>query len=72
MSELTELQSRLLALGGSFIAVNEDAVNIDDLLRSGHPGAIVRVIGSPANALQVVQFDNAPLGVVAGWISEEE
>jgi hypothetical protein len=69
---LTEHESRLLALGGSFVAVDTRYVNIDDLLAAHHPGSIVRCDGNPNDAIKVQHFDNGPLGVVAGWISEDE
>jgi hypothetical protein len=77
MSDYTmpEGDRRLLELGGGFIAIDQDRVNLDDLLRLGEaarygaPG-IVRCDGDPRQCITV--FHGAPpLGVVAGWVSEE-
>ena len=73
MSEyrLTEHEMRLLALGNSFIAIDENMVNLDDLI-SITPGRIVRCNGNPSEAIKWVQCDDGQVGVVAGWISEDE
>ena len=70
----TEQEARLFEMGGfGFIAIHAANVNIDDLLNSHRPGAIVRCYSNPAEAIQFFPSGDCPLlGCVAGWISEDE
>jgi hypothetical protein len=74
MAHLTfsDQEQRLIEMGGSFIAVDHDLVNLDDLLRAVRPGAVVRCAANPNDCIKVVVMDEAPVGCVAGWISEGE
>lgn len=68
----SDKEARLLQMGGSFIAVDQN-VNIEDLVRAGYgAGKIVRCRTNPHDCIRVVQVDDGPVGCVAGWISEEE
>jgi hypothetical protein len=67
----SDKEARLLAMGGSFIAVDSVNVNIQDLVKAGRTGAIVRCRTNPHNCIRVVQLDDGPIGCVAGWISED-
>jgi hypothetical protein len=71
--ELADRMDRLFSLGlFGLIAVNVKSVNLDDLLGANGPGAIVRVMGSPADHIQYIASPSDNYGVVAGWISEDE
>lgn len=69
--QFTEQELRLFDMGGTFIAVDIDNVNLEDLM-SCRPGGIVRCHGNPAEVISVFAFENTALGCVAGWISDEE
>jgi hypothetical protein len=74
ITKFSDNELRLLEMGGSFIAIDRDGVNIDDLLRAGRRdgGGIVRCYGNPNDVIRVVQIDSGPVGCVAGWISEDD
>lgn len=59
-----------MSLGGTFIAIDRNAVQIKDLINMA-PGQIVRCKGNPGECIKVFTLDAVPLGVVAGWVSEE-
>ncbi len=65
---------RLIRLVGpfGFIAIDQNRVNIEDLVASELPGAIVRCDGNPNDCINVV-IPGAieTLGCVGGWISDE-
>ena len=77
MNELKIAQNdqeiRLHEMGGfGFIAIWTDNVEIEDILNSMRPGAIVRCYEKPEDCIKFFPPDDAPLGVVAGWISEDD
>ena len=65
----------LMAMGPfSFVAIDRDRVNIDDLIEclEGR-GGVVRCNGDPKDCITVFSEDvGAFSGCVAGWISEDE
>lgn len=67
---MPEVDRRLFELGGGFIAVWSDYVNLDDMCNR-RPGSIVRCDRNPEECIRVFH-GNPPLGVVAGWISEDD
>lgn len=66
---------KLLKAAGpfGFIAIDESAVNMGDLLGgAGRHGAIVRCTKNPNECISVFSVgDDSLLGCVASWISEE-
>jgi hypothetical protein len=72
--EAAEKLAEWYAMGPfGMLAVNTKTVNLDDLLFSMEtPGCIVRVTGSPQDAIKLFPADTDPLGCIAGWISEDE
>jgi hypothetical protein len=65
-------EMRLMDMGGSFIAVQDGMVNLEDLCGNTRPNRIVRCHGNPRDVIQVVQVEYGPVGCVAGWISEDD
>lgn len=67
---MNQADRRLFELGGGFIAIRDGYVNLDDIL-SNHPGRIVRCRLDPRECISVF-YGDPPIGVAAGWISDEE
>lgn len=64
-------EMRLIEMGGSFIAIDERNVRLADLT-DVRPGQIVRCWANPSDCIRVFYTDEAPVGCVAGWISDED
>lgn len=64
-------EMRLIEMGGSFIAIDERNVEIRDLQQM-RPGQIVRCRANVNDCIRVFCMDDAPVGCVAGWISDED
>ena len=70
---LSDNEENLLSLLPNwFVAIDKDKVNLHDLTHTYKCGAVVRCEGDPSKAIKIFTPDNEFLGVVAGWISEEE
>lgn len=67
----SEHEMRLFEMGGSVIAIDESKVLLADLLDL-KPGRIVRCRANPSDCIRVFYTGDAPVGCVAGWISDED